>query len=99
MELDLNTKRHPLKKILFRFFFVSCILEIFTQNFTGNWWLGGVLSIWQLGEKFFTPPFLWLNNHIFHFYYYSEGWTTFSLSLALVRDITYLCLATFASVV
>jgi len=80
------------EKILFRFFFIFFSLEIFTQDFTGNW-LGGNLIIWDLGAKIFTPPFLWLNNYIFHFNYYPEDWTTFSGSLVLIRDITYLFIA------
>lgn len=80
------------EKILFRFFFIFFSLEIFTQDFTGNWF-GGNLFIWDLGAKIFTPPFLWLNGHIFHFNYHPEDWTTFSGSLVLVRDIAYLFLS------
>lgn len=46
--------------------------------------------IWRLGEKIFVAPCLWLNNHIFHFNYIPQTWTTFSGSLHTIRDIVYL---------
>jgi hypothetical protein len=96
---EVNPEWHVLKKSLFRFFFVFFPLQILTQDFTGNWWLGKILSVWKLGEKFFTPPFLWLNDHVFHLYYHPPNWTTFSPSLNLIRHITYTAVALVACLV
>ncbi|MGE5109189.1 MAG: hypothetical protein ACM3H8_16745 [Sphingobacteriales bacterium] len=80
------------QKIAFRFFFLFLTLQIFTENFLGNLF-GVTFFIWKLGEKIFVQPCLWLNHHIFHFKYSSQGWTTFSGSLHTIRDIVYLLAA------
>ncbi|MDP4261759.1 MAG: hypothetical protein Q8941_04450 [Bacteroidota bacterium] len=80
------------QKIAFRFFFLFLTLQIFTENFLGNLF-GGTLFIWRLGEKIFVRPCLWLNDHIFHFKYIPQSWTTFSGSLHTIRDTVYLLLA------
>ncbi len=79
------------QKIAFRFFFLFLTLQILTENFTGNWF-GRTLFIWKLGEKIFVQPCLWLNNHIFHFKYIPQTWTTFSGALHTIRDTVYLFL-------
>ena len=80
------------QKIAFRFFFVFLSLQVITENIWGN--LFGVsLSVWTLGEKIFVAPCLWLNKHFFHFNYIPASWTTFSLSLHTIRDVTYLLLS------
>jgi hypothetical protein len=85
------------QKIAFRFFFVFLSLQLITENIWGN--LFGVsLSIWTLGEKIFVAPCLWLNRHFFHFKYIPASWTTFSLSLHTIRDITYLLLSVLACI-
>ena len=85
------------QKISFRFFFVFLILQMLSENFLGNLF-GGSLIIWRLGEKIFVRPCLWLNNHIFHFNYIPQTWTTFSGALHTIRDIVYLLLTCCVSV-
>jgi len=80
------------QKILFRFFFVFLSLQVVTEDFIGNWF-GSTLFIWQLGERIFVNPCLWLNNHFFHFVYKSPGWTSFSGTLHTIRDAIYLLIA------
>ena len=80
------------QKIAFRFLFVFLSLQVLTENFIGNWF-GSTLFIWRLGEKIFVPSCLWLNNHLFHFKYIPQSWTTFSGSLHTIRDIVYLLIA------
>jgi|GEM_PF-2052406 hypothetical protein len=76
-------------KIAFRFFFIFLTLQILTESFLGNL-VGFSIDIWGLGAKIFTPPCLWLNRHLFHFYYTPASWTIFSESLHTIRDIVYL---------
>jgi hypothetical protein len=84
---------HPLKKGTFRFFFIFFILEVFTIEFTAVWLNLNDTSLLLWEHQFFTPPFLWLNNHLFHFPYYPWEWYTFTLSIILVRHITYASIA------
>ena len=77
------------QKIAFRFFFPFLTLQVLSENFMGNLF-GRTLYIWQLGERIFVPPCVWLNDHFFHFHYISGGWTTFSLALHTIRDAVYL---------
>jgi hypothetical protein len=88
----------PLQKIAFRFFFVFLSLQVLTENFMGNLF-GDTLFIWQLGEKIFVQPCLWLNRHFFHFKYMPQTWTTFSGSLHTIRDTVYLLLACLTCIV
>jgi hypothetical protein len=85
-------------KILFRFFFIFLSLQVFSDTFMGNWF-GRTLLIWHLGEKIFVPPCLWLNDHIFHFKYKPESWTSFSGSLQTIRDVVYLFVSSMGCVV
>jgi hypothetical protein len=80
------------QKIAFRFFFVYLTLQVLTDSFLGNL-VGYTIDIWGPYAKIFTPPFLWLNRHLFHFRYIAASWTTFSDSLRTIRDIAYLFLA------
>lgn len=82
----------PWQRIAFRFFFIFLSLQVLTENFVGNWF-GYSLVIWQLGEKIFVGPCLWLNKYIFHFHYIPASWTTFSLGLHTIRDTAYLVIA------
>jgi len=77
------------EKILFRMFFPFLILQILTQDFTGNLF-GGSRVVWDLGDRIFTPPGLWLNARFFHFGYSPPAWSTFSAALHTIRDIVYL---------
>jgi hypothetical protein len=85
------------QKMGFRFFFIFFILHEFFSD--GLYILSFGYSreilfrIAGLAEKIFVPPCLWLNNHIFHFNYVPESWTTFSPSLRTIRDIVYLLTA------
>lgn len=97
MELNSNHTWTAWQKIAFRFFFVFLILQVLTENFWGNLF-GGTLFIWRLGEKIFVRPCLWLNNHIFHFKYIPQSWTTFSGALHTIRDVVYLLLTCLACV-
>jgi hypothetical protein len=84
---DMYGHWRPLKKIAFRFFFIFFILEVFVMDFIVIW--SGFNSSVLNWMETLTPPFLWLNNHIFHFHYRPvPGWT-FTYSLDLVRNITY----------
>jgi hypothetical protein len=78
------------KLITFRFLFVFLSLELFTGEFIVNMF-GGVffneLNLFM--QRIFTPPFLFLNEQIFHFKYLPFGEFTFTHSLILVRHITY----------
>ena len=85
------------QKIAFRFFFVFLTLQVITENFTGNLF-GDTLFIWRLGETIFVQPCLWLNNHLFHFKYIPQTWTTFSGSLHTIRDTVYLLITCLACV-
>jgi hypothetical protein len=85
------------QKIAFRFFFLFLTLQILTESFWGNLF-GGSLVIWRLGEKIFVQPCLWLNNHIFHFKYIPQSWTTFSGALHTIRDVVYLSISGLACV-
>jgi hypothetical protein len=80
------------EKILFRLFFPFLTLQILTQDFTGNLF-GGSHLVWDLGERIFTRPGLWLNDHFFHFTYQPPAWTTFSAALHTIRDTVYLLLS------
>ncbi len=86
------------QKIAFRFFFVFLSLQVLTENFIGNWF-GSSLFIWHLGDKIFTKPCLWLNDHFFHFKYIDQGWTSFSGALHTIRDFIYLLLSGFVCAV
>lgn len=95
----INSSWHPIHKIAFRFLFVFFVLEIFlTTDFavliTG---IRGPLILWS--QKVFTPPFRWLNDSIFHFYYNTWGWFTFTFTLSLVRFICFLMVSLVASLV
>jgi len=79
----------PWEKILFRLLFPFLILQIVTQDFTGNLF-GGSRVVWGLGDRIFTRPCLWLNAHIFHFGYSPPVWSTFSAALHTIRDTVYL---------
>jgi hypothetical protein len=83
------------QKISFRFFFIYLTLQVLTDSFLGNL-VGYTFDIWGPSAKIFTPPFLWLNRHLFHFRYIPASWTTFSDSLRTIRDIVYLFLAVLA---
>jgi hypothetical protein len=95
--LNNNREWTVLQKIAFRFFFIFLTLQILTENFWGNLF-GGSLIVWRLGEKIFVSPCLWLNNHIFHFNYIPQSWTTFSGALHTIRDTVYLLLSCFICV-
>jgi hypothetical protein len=86
------------QKIAFRFFFTYFTLQVLTDSFLGNL-VGYTFDIWGPSAKIFTPPFLWLNRHLFHFRYIPASWTTFSDSLRTIRDILYLFLAALACVI
>ena len=92
MELNNDLTWTTWQKTSFRFFFVFLTLQMLSENFLGNLF-GGSLIIWRLGEKIFVKPCLWLNNHIFHFNYIPQTWTTFSGALHTIRDIVYLLLS------
>ena len=96
--LNNNCQWTPWQKIAFRFFFIFFTLQILTESFFGNLF-GSTLFVWRLGEKIFVPPCLWLNDHIFHFKYIPQTWTTFSGALHTIRDTVYLVLACSACVV
>jgi hypothetical protein len=83
------------QKIAFRFFFIYLTIQILTDSFLWNL-VGYTFDIWGPSAKIFTPPFLWLNRHLFHFRYIPASWTTFSDSLRTIRDIVYLFLAVLA---
>lgn len=85
-------------KIAFRFFFIYLALQILTETFLGNL-VGFGIDIWGFGAKIFTPPCLWLNQHLFHFRYIPASWTTFSEALHTIRDIVYLLLAVLGAVI
>jgi hypothetical protein len=72
------------RKILFRFVVIFFPIEILNPGFIGTWFVGNYY-LYSTGLNLLTPPFLWLNEHIFHFYYHPESWTPFSWSLALIR--------------
>ena len=86
------------QKTAFRFFFIYLSLQVLTESFLGNL-VGYTIDIWGAGERIFTPPFLWLNRHLFHFRYIPASWTTFSDSLHTIRDIVYLFFATLGCVI
>jgi hypothetical protein len=90
-----NRPWHPLRRIFFRLAFIFFTLEIFAMEFFVLVLFGGksFISLATSAHKIFTPPFLYLNNRIFHFYYHPWGGYTFTNSLNLVRHITYLLLA------
>jgi hypothetical protein len=81
---------HLFHKILFRFLFVFFFLEILTTVDFAVIGLGFSRAVGAWGQKTFTPPFLWLNNHVFHFYYNPYQLFTFSQTLILVRLIFFL---------
>ncbi len=81
------------QKITFRFFFILFTLQLFTDNFFAVWAGEFLLSVVKVSDKIFVRPTMWLNNHIFHFYYTPLHGFTFSASLHTIRDITYLFLA------
>ena len=80
------------QKIGFRFFLIFLSLQVLTESFLGNLFEPGS-RIWKWGESIFVAPCLWLNNHIFHFKYEPESWTTFSATLHTIRDIVYFAIA------
>lgn len=84
------------QKIAFRFLFVFLGLQVLTDNFLALLYGDALMTISKLAQKIFTPPCLWLNEHIFHFNYHEFPGYTFSLSLHTIRDIVYLLLATIA---
>jgi len=92
-------KWSPLQKIAFRFFFVFLSLQVLTENFLVFLFGIGDLTIWDIGAKIFTPPCLWLNDHIFHYKYIPQLWSSFSGALHTIRDIVYLLIAAIACIV
>ena len=86
------------QKKAFRFFFIYLTLQVLTDSFLGNL-VGYTFDIWGPSARIFTPPFLWLNRHFFHFRYLPASWTTFSDSLRTIRDILYLFLAALVCVI
>src|SRR5262245_40979740 len=95
-----TTSWHPLRKAIFRFFFIFFALEIIVNHDFYILTFGINREMINLGQKIFTPPFLWLNDHIFHFNYNPiPGYFTFTYSLISVRHITYLGLAFIGSLV
>jgi hypothetical protein len=86
------------QKTAFRFFFIYLTLQVLTESFLGNL-VGYTIDIWGVGANIFTPPFLWLNRHLFHFRYIPASWTTFSDSLHTIRDIVYLSFAALGCVI
>ncbi|HEY4197633.1 MAG TPA: hypothetical protein VGM63_18960 [Mucilaginibacter sp.] len=98
VQKNTNTTWTTWQKIAFRFFFIFISLQTVTEVFWGNLF-GDTLVIWRLGEKIFVPACLWLNQHIFHFTYRQQTWTTFSGSLHTIRDIMYLAVACLGCVV
>jgi hypothetical protein len=60
-----------------------------SENFLGNLF-GNTTVVFRISEKIFVQPCLWLNDHLFHFKYIPQVWTTFSGALHTIRDTVYL---------
>jgi hypothetical protein len=77
------------RKTVFRFLFIFILLEILLSvDFIGIL-CGFNTSVILWGNRIYTPPFLWLNDTVFHFHYNPYQAYTFTPTLTLVRFLTF----------
>lgn len=84
------------KRIVFRFLFVFFFLKIFLTIDFMALSFGTPMPLIAWGQQIFTPPSLWLNDNVFHFYYNPYKWYTFTHALLWVRFIVYVAVAAVA---